>query len=535
MESKKSPEFTGGSSLPSSGQKVVTGAILLVMFLSAMEGMITSTIMPSVISAVGGLSLYPWVGTIFMLASTITTPLYGKLSDIYGHKRFILIAIGIFLLGSVLCGLAQTMVQLIIFRGIQGLGAGGLLTMSFIMFGILFPPEKRAKMQSLLSSVWAFASLVGPIIGAFFVETLSWRWAFFVNVPIGFLSAWAIFSFLHLPKESRTNHSIDYTGAVLFSVGGAALLYGLLEISQLGASLLDVAAIVAGVLCIFFLMRHERNAKEPIIPLDLFPSSTFSVSVILGFFSGAALFSVSNFVPIFVQGALGETAAISGRVVTGVSFGWVTGSVVCGRMLNKYGFQSMAFSGSVIMLTGFLVLNQITIASPWWYLFICTNWLGFGMGFVATSTLVAVQVGVPKRKMGVATSTVQFFRSVGGTVGLSILGGVQLGAFQKGLLTEFIGEKTPALSNLIEQPHLILDPVSRSTIPQDAIQKVSLVLANSIQEVFFLAMLVSIIGIFISWKMPSLNPKQLSESVLQEEEKILRVEEQAVRVQSVEL
>ncbi|NTW49418.1 MAG: MFS transporter, partial [Chlorobiales bacterium] len=287
-------------------------------------------------------------------------------------------------------------------------------------------------------------------------------------------------------------------------------------------------------LCIFFLMRHEQKAKEPIIPLDLFSSTTFSTSVILGFFSGAALFSVSNFVPIFVQGALGETAAISGRVVTGVSFGWVTGSVVCGRLLNKYGFRSMAFSGSVIMLAGFVALNQITIASPWWHLFICTNWLGFGMGFVATSTLVAVQVGVPKRKMGVATSTVQFFRSVGGTVGLSILGGVQLGAFQKGLLTEFVGEKTPALSRLIEQPHLILDRVSRSTIPQDAIHKVSLVLANSIQEVFFLALLVSIIGLFISWKMPSFNPKQLSESVLQESQNMPVIQEEEIGVQSLE-
>lgn len=535
MESKISPTITGESSVSPSRQKVVTGAILLVMFLSAMEGMITSTIMPSVISAVGGLSLYPWVGMVFMLASTITTPLYGKLSDIYGHKRFILIAIGIFLTGSMLCGMAQTMMQLIIFRGIQGLGAGGLLTMSFIMFGILSPPEKRAKMQSLLSSVWAIASLIGPIVGAFFVETLSWRWAFFINLPIGLLSAWAIITFLHLPKHSGTSHSVDYLGAVLFAIGGASVLYGLLEIGQKGGTMVDWAVLVAGILSIAFLISHERKAKEPIIPMDLFSSSTFSVSVILGFFAAAALFSVSSFVPIFVQGVLGESAAISGRTVTGISLGWVTGSVICGRMLNKFGFRPLTLAGSIIMVLSFVALNQTTIDSAWWYLFICDIALGFGMGFVATSTLVAVQVGVSKTRMGAATSTVQFFRSVGGTVGLSVLGGIQLGVFQKGLSTEFGNQVTPELSKLIEKPHLILDPAIRSTIPHDAVHKVSVVLAHSIQEVFFLALLVSFIGIFISWKMPGLNPKQLSESVMLEDQKMTVAQEEEVGVQSVEM
>jgi len=480
------------------------------MFLAAMDNMITSTIMPSVISSVGGLSLYPWLGTVFMLATTITTPLYGKLSDLYGHKRFVLIAIGIFSLGSMLCGMAQTMEQLILFRGIQGIGGGGLVTMSFIVFGILFSPEKRAKMQSALSSVWAVASVVGPAVGAFFVETLTWRWAFYVNLPIGLLSAWIIIMFLKVPKEQHTEHRIDYAGAVLFALGGILLLFGLLETSQGISEWRDYAALAFGILLLVLLVFHERKVPEPIIPVELFANKHFLAPVLLGFIAGSTLFSISNLTPLFVQGALGESAGISGRVVTGISFGWVTGSLICGRVVNRVGFRTISIVGGSFMILGLMLMKGLSLDSAWWHLFMFNIILGFGMGLIATTTLVAVQSAVSKRTIGSATSTNQLFRSVGGTIGISVLGGIQLGHFQRSLSEKFSENADAGLIKLTQQPHLILDPANRSALPADALAKISEALAVSIQEVFLIAFLVSFLILIWSWQMPKETPEALA-------------------------
>ncbi|ACF13365.1 major facilitator superfamily MFS_1 [Chloroherpeton thalassium ATCC 35110] len=500
-------------------QRLLTAGILLVMFLAAMDNMITSTIMPSVISSVGGLSLYPWIGTVFMLTTTITTPLYGKLSDLYGHKRFVLIAIGIFMLGSMLCGMAQTMEQLILFRGIQGIGGGGLVTMSFIVFGILFSPEKRAKMQSALSSVWAVASVVGPAVGAFFVETLTWRWAFYVNLPIGLLSAWTIIMFLKVPKEQHTDHRIDYGGAALFASGGILLLFGLLETSQGMSEWINYAALGLGILLLIWLVFHERNEPEPIIPIALFSNKNFLAPVLLGFIAGSTLFSISNLTPLFIQGALGESAGISGRVVTGISFGWVTGSLICGRLLNKTGFRTISIFGALFMLVGLFLMKDISLASAWWHLFIYNIILGFGMGLIATTTLVAVQSAVSKRTIGAATSTNQLFRSVGGTIGLSVLGGLQLGHFQQSLTKTFSTNAGEDLQKLVHQPHLILDPANRAILPADALEKVSQALSDSVQEVFLIAFVVSFLVLIWSWQMPKETPEMLAATVEAETKK----------------
>ena len=492
-------------------QKILTTAILFVMFLAAMDGMITSTIMPSVISSVGGLSLFPWVGTVFMLASTITTPLYGKLSDLYGHKRFIVIAIVVFLIGSMLCGMAQSMVQLIIFRGIQGVGAGGLITMSFIMFGLLFTPKKRAKMQSALSAVWGIASVAGPVIGAFFVENLSWRWAFYVNIPLGLFSLWLILSTLELSDDKKQEHSIDYKGAVLFSSGGILLLFAMLEISQAKITYVQWISLLMGISLIVWLVWHEKKAVEPIIPLALFRNNVFYVSVFLGFLAGATLFSVSNLIPLFVQGALGESAGIAGRVVTGISFGWVSGTTICGKLLNKVGFRTISISGGFAMVLGLVLMSQIDLQTPWWQLFINNFVVGLGMGFIATSSLIAVQTSVTQSTIGSATSTVQLFRSVGGTMGLSVLGGLQIGRFQRGLGDVMNDNPSVFLEKLYHEPHIILDPLNRLNLPGIELNIVSGLLAVSIREVFYIALLVSCIVFVWSWFMPKENPEELSE------------------------
>ncbi len=471
--------------------------------------------MPSVISSVGGLSLFPWVGTAFMLASTITTPLYGKLSDLYGHKKFIVIAIVVFLIGSVLCGIAQSMVQLIAFRAIQGIGAGGLITMSFIMFGLLFSPQKRAKMQSALSSVWGIASVAGPIIGAFFVENLSWRWAFFVNIPLGLISLWLILTTLRLPNDTKTRHSIDYKGALLFASGGILILFSFLEMSQAKVGVLQLSTLFIGLLLLVLLVWQEKQAAEPIIPISLFRSRVFYVSVFLGFLAGATLFSVSNIIPLFVQGSLGESAGISGRVITGISFGWVSGTIICGRLLNKVGFKAISVSGGLAMLIGVVLMSLISLDTPWWHLFINNFILGLGMGFIATSSLIAVQSSVPQKTLGAATSTVQLFRSVGGTIGLSVLGGLQIGQFQQGLSTELARNPSSYLEKLYQAPHVILDPLNRLELPVLELRIVSQLLAESIQAVFLIALAIAMIVFIWSWFMPKENPEMLSKEAAQ--------------------
>jgi len=502
--------FTTKNFTDEARQKLLTIAIVFVMFLAAMDGMITSTIMPSVISSVGGLSLFPWVGTAFMLATTITTPLYGKLSDLYGHKKFIVIAIVVFLIGSMLCGMSQSMQQLIFFRSIQGIGAGGLVTMSFIMFGILFTPNKRARMQSALSSVWGIASVAGPVIGAFFVEHLSWRWAFYVNIPLGVFSLWLILTTLKLTNDPKKQHSIDYTGAVLFASGGILFLFALLEMSQAQFFTFQWIAFFGGIALLVLLVWHETKAEEPILPLALFKSKVFYVSVFLGFLAGATLFSVSNIIPIFVQGALGESAGISGRVITGISFGWVSGTFICGRLLNRIGFKTIAVFGGFAMVVGAVLMSMISLDTPWWHLFINNLIIGLGMGFIATSTLIAVQSSVAQSTLGSATSTVQLFRSVGGTIGLSVLGGLQIGHFQQGLSEQMTREPSPYLQKLLHEPHLILDPANHLKLPKFELDIVSGLLAHSVQDVFLIALFIAALVFVWSWLMPKENPEELS-------------------------
>lgn len=491
-------------------QRAVVASILLVMFLAALDGTIIGTLMPTVISSIGGLSLYPWAPTAFNLASTVATPIYGKLSDLYGHKRFILLAILIFSVGSLLCGMAQSMLQLVIFRAIQGIGAGGLLTMSFIMFGILFPPEKRGKMQGLLSSVWGIASVVGPVAGAFFIETLSWRWAFTINLPLGLLAAWAIWVFLKVPETQTSRPKVDWIGAALFSSAILFLLYGLLEVGQGPVTPWEIAALVLGVLLTIVLVLYERRVPDPILPVALFKNPIFVASVSLGFLAGAAVFSTSSFVPLWVQGVLGESAGVAGRVLTSMSIGWVTGATLCGRMLNRFGFRNLTVLGAVLMTTGFGLFSLATPETSSWMLTVDNVIMGLGMGFVATTTVLAVQSAAPQRMIGAATSGNQLFRGIGGTLGLAVLGGIQLGIFALQLRLLQKANPSAELQQLASEPHRILDPAVHAQLPPNVTGVLSQSLADSIHMVFVLSLLMMAVGIVIAWRMPKGNPVEVA-------------------------
>lgn len=489
-------------------RKIIIASVMTVMFLAAIDNMITSTILPSVISTIGGLSLYPWVASIFMLTSTITTPIYGKLSDIYGHKRFTIIAIVIFLVGSMLCGMAQNMMQLIVFRAIQGMGAGGLVTMSFIMFGLIFPKEKRAAMQALLTAMWAIASIVGPILGAFFVAVLNWRWAFYINIPFGIVSAILIAKYFNINYEKKVNPTVDYLGLILFSTGTFGLLYSLLRIGQAIVGFQEIFLLGLSLIILTYLVFYELKVSDPILPIKNLKNNIFGLSVILNFVAGACLFSTINFIPLFVQGVINGDAKTVGQVLAAMSFGWVTGSTICGRVLNKVSIKLLIGFAALLMSMGLGLFYTLGENVNVWQIAICEFLTGMGMGIIATGTLVSSQTTAQPNEIGSITSGIQLFRSIGGTMGISILGGMQVG-YLKSHIIQLSNEKpSEALSLIAKEPHRILDPLSRNDLSPDLMNSLSGFLSDSIHEVFEIAFFISLIGLIVSLKLPN---KSLSE------------------------
>lgn len=497
---------------------VVIG-ILLTTFLAALDGTIVGTIMPTVIADVGGLDLYPWVATAFMLASTVVTPLYGKLSDLFGHRRFIFVAIALFLAGSALCGASRTMPELVASRALQGAGAGGLFVMSFIVFGQIFTPEERGRMQGLLSSVWGLSSVVGPAVGGFLVQWASWRWAFYLNLPFGLVAVAMIARTLHLPTpEHPVRPRIDWLGAGLFAVGAIGTLFSLLNLGEGQRDASIWLSLAIGVAAVLTFVWHQLRTPDPLMPVRLFGKQVFRVPVVMGLLAGASLFSASSFLPLFVQGVLGATPTVTGTVLTMISFGWVAGATLSGHLLNRLGFRLLAMAGAATMTVGFLLLALEPAHTTVWAIGRDNVILGLGMGCVVTSTLIAVQTFAEPRLLGAATSSVQLFRSIGGTLGLSVLGGIQLGAFARALDSQAATfSATPALKAAYDHarvhPHAVLDPASRAALPPGLGEAMQQAFGMSLHAVFWLMFAVALINLGLSAFMPRSTPRQALETV----------------------
>lgn len=499
----------------SNDRSLVVAGVLLTMFLAALDGTIVGTIMPTVIADVGGLDLYPWVATAFMLASMVVTPLYGKLSDLFGHRLFVFTAIAIFLVGSALCGASRTMPQLVVARAIQGLGAGGLMVMSFIVFGLIFTAQERGKMQGLLSSMWGIASVVGPAVGGFLVHFASWRWAFYLNVPVGLVALALIARYLHLPRHDQTRPRIDYVGSVLFTVGSVTTLFALMALGQGRTTPANLVALAVGLASIAAFLGHEFRIEEPLIPVRLFSAGTFRTSTFLGLLAGAALFSASNFLPLFVQGVLGATPTVTGTVLTMISVGWVTGSTVCGHLVNRMGFRSLTVAGAATLAFGFLLLTLEPAGTTAVHVGRDLVFMGLGMGFVVTTTMLAVQSSVEKRQLGAATSTVQLLRSIGGTLGMSVFGGIQLGRFGRLLQDQAPAfQASPTLAaqyaHAVRHPQAILDPVTRQAMPAPLAAALRDALGSSLHAVFWLMLALAVVALVLSFAMPGSTPGHLA-------------------------
>jgi EmrB/QacA subfamily drug resistance transporter len=410
-------------------------------FLAAIEATIVATAMPTVVDQLGGLAHYSWVFSGYILTSTVTMPLWGKLSDLYGRRRFYLAAVGLFLLGSALCGAATSMLQLVLFRAVQGLGAGGLLPLGMTILGDLYTFRERARTQGLFSGVWGVASIVGPLVGGYITDQLSWRWVFYLNLPFGVVAATLVGVSLVEPAQ-HGKPRIDYRGAALLTTAVSALLVALGQTGADGAILtgwqvatLYAIAIVLGAA----FWRVEIASPEPIVPLDLLKDRLVAATTLAGFLVGIAMFGAISFVPLFVQAALGGSASEAGRVLSPLLLGWVTMSIVTGRILPRLGFRPVILGGLTLICLGFLGLLRVKHGTPPSALFLDLGLMGLGMGMTMLSLLLALQQAVPRSRLGVATSIGQFTRSVGGAVGVAMMGAVVSASLPPG------GEHQPAL------------------------------------------------------------------------------------------
>ncbi len=471
---------------------LIVAALLLVMLLSALDQTIVSTALPTIVGELGGLDQLSWVVTAYLLSSTVVLPLYGKLGDLYGRKIVLQAAIVLFLAGSALCGVAQDMTQLIVLRALQGLGGGGLMVVTMAAIGDLVPPDRRARYQGMFGGVYGLATIIGPLLGGFLVEHLSWRWIFTINLPLGFL-ALAVIGIAFRPHTAHVKHRIDYMGAAFLAT---ALTCVILFTSE-GGSLLPWTSpqlwmtLVLGLVAIGGFIYEERLAAEPIIPLELFRHRTFVLVSLIGFVVGTALFGSVTFIPLYLQVVKGSTPSQAGMQLLPMMGGMLAMSVISGRLISRLGsYRMFPIAGTLIGGIALALLSTLTLDTPLHTMYAYMALLGIGLGMVMPVLTLAVQNTVEFRHMGVATSGATLFRSIGSSIGVAAFGAL----FSHGLQSRML-QALPAGTELPPA----LGPSAVHQLP-DAVRDVYLhAFAGSLHVVYLAAAVVVAIAFVLAW------------------------------------
>ena len=404
---------------------LVLAAVMLAMFMGAIEATIVSTAMPAIVADLGGFTLYSWVFSAYLLMNSVTVLIYGKLSDLFGRKPILTVGIILFLIGSILCGFASSMQMLIIFRLIQGLGAGAVTPIATTIVGDIYTPEERAKVQGYLSSVWGISAITGPAIGGLLVQYVSWKYVFWINIPLGILSLVGLWLFLH-ENIHRKKHEIDYSGAVLLTITISSIMFLLVEGgsrwtwgSWQALSLFAVAAVSM----LGFIFR-EKQAAEPVMPFSIWKERSIFIANIVSLTTGIMLIGISSFLPTFVQGVMEQTPIIAGFTLTTMSIGWPIASTLSGRMLLNIGYRKTSIIGSLFLIFGgILFVTMLPSSGPLWAA-IGSFLIGCGMGLTSTAFIVSIQSTVGWEQRGIATAANMFMRNLGNTIGAALLGGI---------------------------------------------------------------------------------------------------------------
>lgn len=488
-------------------RRAIAGGVMLAMFLAALDGTVVSTAMPTVIAQLGGFEVYSWVFSAFMLASTVTGPVWGRLSDLYGRKRFYLTAIGLFVLGSMLAGQSTSMAMLIVTRTVQGLGAGGLFSLGATLIGEIYTLEQRARMQGVFSGIWGFASIVGPLTGGFLTDALSWRWVFYVNLPFGVAAAAVLVWALKEPKtKTKDIVKVDYVGALALMGSVTLLLFGLLQVGQTGwGDPVVLALLLPGVCAIVFFACWERRVPEPIVPLSLFGNRIFSAAAISGVFVGMSMFGTISFLPLFVQGVIGTSATLAGFSLTPFMLGWVVSSAIGGRVLLRIGYRTTVFIGMGFLLTSFVLFTTFSETTTQPFVLGSVACAGIGMGLIITSLLIAVQNSVSRRQLGIATSASMFSRQIGGTLGVAILGTIMALGMQQaiaGMPTDHLSpEQVTQLETLAKNPDALILRSGSATAPE-VVSLLRTGLANALHGVFLMGLVFVLAAVVTAFLIP---------------------------------
>ncbi|MGG5253120.1 MDR family MFS transporter [Neobacillus sp. SM06] len=504
-------EKSGQNPKKQTKRPLVLASVMLAMFMGAIEATIVSTAMPAVVADLGGFGLYSWIFSAYLLMNSVTVLIYGKLSDLFGRKPILTFGIIVFLIGSILCGFAVSMKTLIIYRLIQGFGAGAVMPIATTIVGDIYTKEERAKIQGYLSSVWGISAITGPAIGGLLVQYVSWHYVFWINIPLGLLSLAGLWLFLHEHVE-RKKHHIDYSGAVLLTVAISSLMFVLVEgggsiswNSPMAITLFTVFAIAL----ILFLFQ-EKRAVEPVMPLSIWKERSIFVANITSLTTGVMLIGISSFLPTFVQGVMEQTPIVAGFTLTAMSVGWPIASAVSGRLLLKLGYRITSILGGVALILGSAVFVTMTAETGPYWAAAGSFFVGVGMGLTSTAFIVSIQSTVSWQQRGIATAANMFMRNFGNTIGAALFGGI----LNNGLIRFFNqSEKKTGVKFTVDSTNALLKETDRSKLPDSLLQVLQNGLTVSLHSVYFVVFVfavVSLIFILFIPKKEEMNTQELS-------------------------
>ncbi|HEX9378229.1 MAG TPA: MDR family MFS transporter [Gaiellaceae bacterium] len=483
--------------------RVIFGALILVFLLASLDQTIVSTALPTIVGELGGLQHLSWVVTAYLLASTVSGPLYGKFGDLYGRKVVLQTAIVIFLVGSALCGLSQNMAELISFRALQGLGAGGLIVTAIAVIGDVIPPRDRGRYQGIFGGVFGVSTIIGPLLGGFFVDNLSWRWIFYVNLPIGavaFVVIGAVFHVRPAPKQ----HKVDYLGAALLAGGlSAIVLFTSLGGTTWAWDSPEIIALIAiGVVAIGAFVLVESRVPEPILPLSLFRNRTFAVTSAVGFVVGLALFGAVTYLPLYLQIVKGVSPTRSGLQLTPLMLGLLVTSVLSGQLISRWGrYRIFPIIGTAVIAVGMILLSRLGVGTSLWMAALDMVILGLGLGMVMQVLVLAVQNAVDYTNLGVATSGSTMFRSIGGSIGVSLFGAI----FSNRLHTELAQRLAPSV-------HLpsTTSPAAVRALPPPVRDSYVHAVTTALSPIFFVAAVICVVAFVLALLLPDVPLRQTS-------------------------
>ncbi|AEV95449.1 MDR family MFS transporter [Pediococcus claussenii] len=469
---------------------IVTIAIFIATFMSAVEGTIVSTAMPTIVGDLHGVSLMNWVISIFLLTNAIFTPIYGKLADIFGRKRIFNVGIFIFLVGSILSGLANSMTTLIIWRALQGVGAGCIMPVSNTIIADIYPIEKRARIMGFNGAAWGIASIIAPLLGGFIVDKLTWHWVFFINVPIGIITILLIQIFLR--EEVKVNDKpIDFLGSAWLMLALLGLMYGFQLIGEAHFSpFMLLISFVLFILGVVLFIRQEKKAVDPIISLKLFQNRTFVIQNVATMLVAGFLIGFEVYLPTWTQGILGLPASLAGFAVTPSSLLWIFGSFLAGKMMVKLSPNKVLSVSLSILAVGSLILAVVPIETPFWFFFVISAILGTGFGITITSTTVTSQHLVSSDQIGVATSFNTLARSLGQTIMMSIFGIIMNSSMNSG-----VAQNSRYNMGMMNK---LINPQTAKELPSDLLGGLRLILYSALHNIYLSGFILILIALVVN-------------------------------------